>query len=401
MTASLNPPDVHMPDEPGPAGAEQEVFASPLSESEEVLVSAVVNSRKRFLSPSVLRGDQAVDRLKQQELSASPFLKKPKPLITTEDKMALSSAEFREYMAENVARRFDKIETAVESIEGTVKSHTSKIDNHERLIRDSQREIAALKRDVDGLADRRSTTPGASPGTSSLRLSAPQRVRQAVNDSDYFRARRTLRLWPIVGSTGEELWRATGNFLHVLLGLPNIDEAKIEQISRPPVPSSFGASNEIQITFKSVETRDSVIGASGRLAGKVDEQGRPTAGIRIEVPQGLKDAFSVLYKFGQVLRTRHGAGTRRHVKFDDVDRTLFLNIKLPGDDRWSRVDVDLARRSISTRNRIESQELETRLDLGGTDAEPRPRPASTSTAPVQGTRRPEPWTGRRTESSSS
>lgn len=137
-----------------------DVFCSPLSGPEEggedELTKSVGNSRKRFLSPGVLRGELVADRLLEQEASASPFLKRTK----TGSGMALSAAEFREFMAENVTKRFDKIESSVDSIETTVKAHSTKIDKHESLLLQGQQDIAALRRDVDRIQDeRRSNWP--------------------------------------------------------------------------------------------------------------------------------------------------------------------------------------------------------------------------------------------------
>ena len=42
------------------------------------LSDSIDRSRKRHLEPGLLRGDQALDRLRTQEASASPVLKKPK-----------------------------------------------------------------------------------------------------------------------------------------------------------------------------------------------------------------------------------------------------------------------------------------------------------------------------------
>ena len=74
MTTARTP----VPAPPAQAEVDTDVFASPLSASEEeiLLLRSVSNSRKRFLLPGVLRGDLVADKLEAQEASASPFLKK-------------------------------------------------------------------------------------------------------------------------------------------------------------------------------------------------------------------------------------------------------------------------------------------------------------------------------------
>ena len=72
------------------------------------------------------------------------------------------------------------------------------------------------------------------------------------------------------------------------------------------------------------------------IAMHIDAAGQPTAGIRLELLPELMDTFRLLSRFGTRLRARHGEGTKRHVKFDDMEATLYMNIKLPGDESWSR-----------------------------------------------------------------
>lgn len=374
----------------------------------ECLVRSVDRSRKRYLSPGLLRGDLAVDRLKQQEEGASPNLKKarespPSPTPggsppRTPNVMALSADEFRKAMS-GMSTRFDALDTKIVDLSANVRLNSSKIDSHEALIKRGQLDVEHLRKEVENIKnapcdpDRLNNQPPREPPGFTP-------VRNEVNEHEFMLARRSLRLWPIIGTTGEELWRETGNFLHVMLGLPDIGEDQIERIARPPSNSSFAAKDEAILTFKLTHVRDAVIGQSGKLASRVDTSGRPTAGIRIEVPNSLRGSFATLYKYGQQLRQRHGPGTRRHIKFNDAERTLFLNVKLPGDLRWSRVEEDFARRGLQVRNRLTSQEMEARFDIGNTAVGfGRARTASTSTVPVPAQNLPQ-WTGRRPESTS-
>lgn len=54
------------------------------------------------------------------------------------------------------------------------------------------------------------------------------------------------------------------------------------------------------------------------------------------------DSFRLLSRFGTRLRARHGQGTKRHIKFDDFNASLYCNIKLPGDENWTRVTTKMA-----------------------------------------------------------
>ena len=158
---------------------------------------------------------------------------------------------------------------------------------------------------------------------------------------------------------------------------------------------------EAVVVFRDPSTRDTVIGSSARLASHVDAAGRPTAGIRLEVPPALRPTYSVLFKYGQTLRARHGPGTRRHIKFDDTDCSLYLNVKLPSDPGWSKVTPEVARRGLKMREQRTNSDLEARLDIVGPLLPPppsRPRAMSVDAAPTNTTAPARPWTGRRSES---
>lgn len=93
----------------------------------------------------------------------------------------------------------------------------------------------------------------------------------------------------------------------------------------------------------------------------MDKEGRPTAGIQMEVPSELDETFRLLHRFGTRLRARHGAGTKRHIKFDDFGRSLYANIKLPGDSTWTRVTPTMAREDLGASLREENACTQKRL----------------------------------------
>ena len=218
-----------------------------------------------------------------------------------------------------------------------------------------------------------------------------------LEDRLFDSARRSVRLWPVAGERSDELWDNAGIFLQEKLQLGPINEAQIEKIFRPENPSGAGVKMEVIVVFKLTEMRDKVMGASSKLSDCFNNEGRPTAGIRIEVLRHLRADFSALNKFGQQLRKRHGEGTRRHVKFDDIDKALFLNVKLPRDESWSRIPICVARKALKSREAKYSDALMKRMDISGSPcAEDRPRAASVSSlqsvAASKGKRMT--WTGR-------
>ena len=165
------------------------------------------------------------------------------------------------------------------------------------------------------------------------------------------------------------------------------------------VPSGPGVNLEVLVLFVDNQSRDLVLGSAAKLAPFIDGDGKPTAGLRIEVPPHLQQEFRLLFKYGQGLRARHGPGTRTHVKFFEEDLSLFLNVRLPDDESWSRVSIEMARRGLKARSRKNEGDLERRLDIAGT---PRPRAASASVTgtAMEGSPEMSVWTTRRSGSTS-
>ena len=101
--------------------------------------------------------------------------------------------------------------------------------------------------------------------------------------------------------------------------------------------------NEVLVVFIDLESRDTVTSYARNLASQKDAQGNPTAGLRLDIPSQLMGIFKLLEAHGRKLRARYGPDFKRHVRFDDSERSLFLNVKLPGEESWSHVSPSLAR----------------------------------------------------------
>ena len=295
----------------------------------EEICQSLDKSRKRNLSPSLLRGDLAVDRLAAQETSASPLLKKSK--LRAHSNMAMTMADFRAYMEQNVNRDLRDLKTdlgtvrsSINALDDNVKGNSARLDRQESTIRQNQASISEIRSEMQRIKD--------APTSSAPTLHVTP-TPTAVPDAEYLKARRSLRLWPILGTDPQDLWNSVGNFLRVNLGLEaQLRDSMVEAISRVTIPSGPGVVNEALVVFSDSNVRDMVLGAAAKLGPFRDSLGKPTAGMRMEVPPTLQQDFRILFRYGQNLRTRHGIGMRRHVKFDDLTRGLYLNVKLPGDE---------------------------------------------------------------------
>ena len=372
LLAALCAPKVSVPDTP----------LRPLMPREgiEALAQSIDRSRKRHLEEGLLRGDQALDRLRVQEASASPLLKKTRKSPSTtpprSDNMAMTMAEFKEYMDSNTNKRLGDIDNKIGGMQAAINDNTVKLDKHEAQISEIRSELVKMKSDFPPLpsAANANANANANPTPAAAMLPMLQQP-----DEEYLVARRSLRLWPV---RGPDLWKSTGTSLVSNLGLEGkIDNDSVEDVSRVQLPSGPGVTDEVLVRFRTANLRDLVMGSASRLGTFIDRDGRATAGMRMEVPTKLQQSFRVLFKYGSNLRARHGPGTRRHVKFCDTDHTLYLNIKLPGDESWSRVSLQVAIRGMRARETINDGQLERRLDITGPFQDARRRATSVSAPP--------------------
>ena len=179
----------------------------------------------------------------------------------------------------------------------------------------------------------------------------------------------------------------TGEFIHDALKISEceVSQEDIESVVAVPDPRfpNSNVNNEALVTFYCPRKRDLLLSNSQYLSSFVDSAGRPTAGIRLEIPAELDDTIRLLARFGTRLRARHGEGTKRHIKFDDNDASLFINIKLPGDETWSRVSLAMAKADLEQTTREESARLMKKLSAS---SGPGPRQRLAALGPTPGQR---------------
>ena len=198
------------------------------------------------------------------------------------------------------------------------------------------------------------------------RVSALERGQQAAVEplsraplsDEYLKARRSIRIWPVKGVTEGDLWGEAGEFLHTQLAMSTNDVGQddVEDVRRVVGERMVeGVHDEVVVVFKDQRKRDLAMASSVNLARFIDQAGRPTAGTRLEVPEELADTFRLLARFGTRLRARHGAGTKRHVKFDDYKGSMYINIKLPDDSTCTRISPDMAREDLEASFREEQR----------------------------------------------
>ena len=70
--------------------------------------------------------------------------------------------------------------------------------------------------------------------------------------------------------------------------------------------------------------------------------GKPTAGLRLDVPTHLKGVYKALMQYGYALKVKHGDGLKRNVRFDDMEQTMCMDVKFPKESKWVTLDFDMA-----------------------------------------------------------
>ena len=136
-------------------------------------------------------------------------------------------------------------------------------------------------------------------------------------------ARRSLRLWPVPG-TDMDLMKEALRFIQEKLKVPDtvFRITDFERVRRMMAPKKSNVNHEVSVVFKTKIIRDGVSSYGRSLAQYKDDNGWPTAGLRLEYPAHLAQDFRCLEWYGREMRVSHGQGTRRNIKFDDEDESL-------------------------------------------------------------------------------
>lgn len=86
----------------------------------------------------------------------------------------------------------------------------------------------------------------------------------------------------------------------------------------------------------------------------MDNEGKPQAGFRMDIPDFLGGDHKVLNDYGFRMKRIHSKETRKNIKFDEAAYSLVLELKLPGDDSWIKITPALAK---ELRQEYESQDI--------------------------------------------
>ena len=276
----------------------------------------------------------------------------PKPQSSKQDAPSTSAVpppagmdpatrEFLEAMEKNIVG-------SIAEINAKVKTNTDSInglkESQENMKRDIDKEFERQKKENRMELDRAIEEIKAVPNTTTLKL-----TRQQEESYDFHR--RSLRMWPIKGPNYAANIRT---FLvdrlkfaaDFLVDMGNVEVKKFYDIKQAaPKVNTRGAAaaaagrpvspqDEIIATFRTRECRDRVKAAGVHLAGQTE------AGIRIHVPGFMLDQFHALQSVGFHMKKKD-ENVRRSIKFDDVNQSLVMDIKIDG--VWKRITSEEAK----------------------------------------------------------
>lgn len=273
-------------------------------------------------------------------------------------KRSRMDADMKKFIREELKKVASKeqLEEIVDSIKknsGEIKSVCERMDKQEDEVNTIRGSIQRLEHkateDRRGLDRKIKAAVTEAISASSVQVGGAAKMEEKRFE-EYDRARRAIRVWPITGESMLELRDGVEGFVMNALLVDDFSQEWVDTVERVPAARRGAAHSEVVVFFVDKTRRDEVFSARTRLATYIDANGKPTSGMRMHIPSFLMPAFKVLESYGYELRKLHGAELRRYIKFEEFERTLFLQVKFPNIEEWFNISVEEARTSRTRKN---------------------------------------------------
>jgi len=163
------------------------------------------------------------------------------------------------------------------------------------------------------------------------------------HESKYWEARPCAKFSPVPGSA-DQLHAGAVAFMREKLKVEEDDVAD-HDIVRVRRVRGAGPSlpDECLVTFREIAIRDLVCSHAKNLGEQNLKEGEQRANIRLEIPAHLRETFRTLDTHGHILKTKYGRAFRRHIRYDDENRSRVLEVRTKPGERWERISPDTAR----------------------------------------------------------
>ena len=252
------------------------------------------------------------------------------PTSTQTPEQVLLLGGLRAVLREELQKTEDKLGVRLTGVEESVSAVKEDLRNLEKR-------VSCVENRMEDKIEEILATKTQSLDTSCT-LARDDSARSNRREENYCRARRSLRLWPITG-TSEAMRRSLHDFLGKRLkmdsdALLEADDCIVRKVVKA---RNSNICNEVIVEFPSIELRDAVRGSAYNLAGQSD------AGIRLEIPNHLMNNFRALNQAGFKLKQKY-PGCRRNVKFDDEAGDLIMEFKTNEGASWKRLRPEQAKR---------------------------------------------------------
>lgn len=311
--------------------------------------STVVLRSKVKAQRAAARGAE-IRRRREINNGASPELADP-VIISKENEPTPPAEEMSEdfkKFVEAVNTKLDnlgKLPTAeqFEAFGCKIEKNTEEIASNAKKISDQDSRISRLTQSVEKLERENIDMRRGLDGKIKTVVEARSGTQDATRD-EYNIARKSLRFWPIDGKSEAEMLSAARKFIESALQVRNYEEkvGRIIAIKRIPDREKSLIYSEVSVEFGNIKARDFLASRGTFLADFIDDQRKPTCGIRMEIPDSLMPTFRILKRYSFHLRKSNGR-TKDHIKYDDFKRSLFMQVKLPDDEgEWLQVYPDEA-----------------------------------------------------------
>ena len=181
------------------------------------------------------------------------------------------------------------------------------------------------------------------------------REQEEVRKKKFERSRRSLRIWPIRGSNSTEISDKLVDFLEgaLKLGKDDIAQLGIDSVERTRPSQRSGIYDEVRVTMQETADRDWLAARGRYLAPYRTTEGKPTAGIRLDIPDYLAGDFRTLEDYGLLMKRLHGPSTKKYIKYDDAAFMIYLELRLPGGRSYLKITPSLAKELRESNDREE------------------------------------------------
>ena len=297
--------------------------------------------------------------------------------------MANMQQEWGNTVANAVAPLTIKVDASLARMDSMEARHSAdlaklKESKHEQVSRAVEEKIKELTKTPDQDRASYAGAAAARPGPAATKKgpSANESTNGNKNNdgcSDWlWNARRCLRLFPITGKDDDELKCQLEDFLTNKLRIPtgNLTKDDFKYLRRIKMTRRSKITDKVLVSFTSVRARDLVQSYARNLGQWTDDKGKPTAGIRMEIPDKLIGDHKALEQYGHAMKEKHKEGFKRHIKIDDARQCLYMDVYIPKQKQWARVDMDLVREDNNSRAAKKARTMDKRtLTTAGSSEE--------------------------------